>query len=94
MSSSSGGHHRCFGRRHSLRAANAAAAAAEPGVLSSHAADDAGDRDKFTGTYAHRVSNGVGHNVPQDAPQAFAQAMSDLDAFCRGWALDVSVATE
>jgi pimeloyl-ACP methyl ester carboxylesterase len=32
--------------------------------------------DKFTGTYAHRViSGGVGHNLPQEAPQAFAQAV-------------------
>lgn len=34
---------------------------------------------KFTGTYAHRViTGGVGHNLPQEAPQAFAQAILDL----------------
>jgi len=34
---------------------------------------------KFSGRYAHRtVSGGVGHNVPQEAPQAFAQAIIDV----------------
>ena len=33
---------------------------------------------KFSGKYAHRtVSGGVGHNLPQEAPQAFAQAIID-----------------
>ncbi|HTT58057.1 MAG TPA: hypothetical protein VMF63_13155, partial [Opitutaceae bacterium] len=37
---------------------------------------------KFTGTYEHRsVSGGVGHNLPQEAPQAFAQAIADIDGF-------------
>ena len=37
---------------------------------------------KFTGKYAHRViKGGVGHNLPQEAPQAFAQAVIDVDAF-------------
>ncbi len=37
---------------------------------------------KFTGRYAHRViTGGVGHNLPQEAPQAFAQAIVDVDAF-------------
>jgi len=32
--------------------------------------------NKFTGRYAHRlVSGGVGHNLPQEAPQAFADAV-------------------
>jgi pimeloyl-ACP methyl ester carboxylesterase len=35
---------------------------------------------KFTGTYEHRViGGGVGHNLPQEAPQAFAQAVIDVD---------------
>jgi pimeloyl-ACP methyl ester carboxylesterase len=35
---------------------------------------------KFTGTYEHRlVSGGIGHNLPQEAPQAFAQAIIDAD---------------
>ena len=33
---------------------------------------------KFTGKYAHRtISGGVGHNLPQEAPQAFTQAIAD-----------------
>jgi pimeloyl-ACP methyl ester carboxylesterase len=35
---------------------------------------------KFTGRYAHRlIEGGVGHNLPQEAPQAFAQAVLDVD---------------
>jgi pimeloyl-ACP methyl ester carboxylesterase len=31
---------------------------------------------KFTGKYAHRtIKGGVGHNLPQEAPQAFAEAI-------------------
>jgi pimeloyl-ACP methyl ester carboxylesterase len=34
---------------------------------------------KFTGRYAHRtVTGGIGHNLPQEAPQAFAQAVIDV----------------
>jgi pimeloyl-ACP methyl ester carboxylesterase len=34
---------------------------------------------KFTGKYAHRTINGgIGHNLPQEAPQAFAQAIVDV----------------
>ncbi len=32
----------------------------------------------FTGRYAHRILKGVGHNVPQEAPHAFAQAVIDV----------------
>jgi pimeloyl-ACP methyl ester carboxylesterase len=35
-------------------------------------------RDKFSGTYAHRVLDGIGHNVPQEAPHSFAQAIIDV----------------
>jgi pimeloyl-ACP methyl ester carboxylesterase len=35
----------------------------------------------FSGTYAHRtITGGVGHNLPQEAPQAFAQAVIDVAA--------------
>ena len=35
---------------------------------------------KFSGKYAHRdIAGGVGHNLPQEAPQAFAQAVIDAD---------------
>ena len=37
---------------------------------------------KFAGKYAHRtITGGVGHNLPQEAPQAFAQAVIDVDKF-------------
>jgi len=37
---------------------------------------------KFAGRYAHRlITGGVGHNLPQEAPQAFAQAIVDVDAY-------------
>ena len=37
---------------------------------------------KFSGKYEHRtVSGGIGHNLPQEAPQAFAQAVMDVDRF-------------
>ena len=37
---------------------------------------------KFTGRYAHRVvTGGIGHNLPQEAPKAFAQAVLDVDRF-------------
>ena len=35
---------------------------------------------KFSGKYAHRVvTGGIGHNLPQEAPKAFAQAIFDVD---------------
>ncbi len=37
-------------------------------------------RDKFTGKYAHETLQ-VGHNVPQEAPQAFAGAVIEVDHF-------------
>jgi pimeloyl-ACP methyl ester carboxylesterase len=34
---------------------------------------------KFTGKYEHRtITGGIGHNLPQEAPQAFAQAVVDI----------------
>jgi pimeloyl-ACP methyl ester carboxylesterase len=37
---------------------------------------------KFPGKYEHRTINGgVGHNLPQEAPQAFAKAVIDVDRF-------------
>ncbi len=38
---------------------------------------------RFTGRHEHRrVDGGIGHDLPQEAPQAFAQAVLDVD----GWA--------
>jgi pimeloyl-ACP methyl ester carboxylesterase len=37
---------------------------------------------KFLGKYAHRiVKGGVGHNLPQEAPQAFAEAVVEVDGY-------------
>jgi len=34
--------------------------------------------NKFSGVYEHRtITGGIGHNLPQEAPQAFAQAVID-----------------
>jgi pimeloyl-ACP methyl ester carboxylesterase len=44
--------------------------------------DPAGYATKFTGKYAHRtVTGGVGHNLPQEAPQPFAEAIIEVDGF-------------
>jgi len=35
--------------------------------------------EKFSGTYSHRtIEGGVGHNLPQEAPEAFAAAVLDV----------------
>jgi pimeloyl-ACP methyl ester carboxylesterase len=37
---------------------------------------------KFSGKYAHRViTGGIGHNLPQEAPQAFADAVLEVDGY-------------
>jgi pimeloyl-ACP methyl ester carboxylesterase len=39
-------------------------------------------RNKFSGKYDYRlITGGVGHNLPQEAPKDFAQAIIDVDAF-------------
>jgi pimeloyl-ACP methyl ester carboxylesterase len=36
--------------------------------------------DKFAGEYSHRtIEGGIGHNLPQEAPEAFAEAIVDVD---------------
>ena len=48
-------------------------------------ADAAAYRAKFTGPYAHRVvSGGIGHDLPQEAPEAFATAIVDVDGLSSG----------
>jgi hypothetical protein len=38
-------------------------------------------RGKFVGLYEHRtVAGGIGHNLPQEAPRAFARAVLDVAA--------------
>ena len=41
-------------------------------------ADAAQHGHRFTAARSHRVLPGVGHNVPQEAPQAFADAVLEL----------------
>ena len=37
---------------------------------------------KFSGTYTHRlITGGIGHNLPQEAPQVFAQAVVDVNEY-------------
>jgi pimeloyl-ACP methyl ester carboxylesterase len=37
---------------------------------------------KFSGKYSHRIiTGGVGHNLPQEAPQAFAEAVVEVDGY-------------
>jgi pimeloyl-ACP methyl ester carboxylesterase len=39
-------------------------------------------RDKFAGKYDYRlITGGIGHNLPQEAPEAFAQAVIDVDSW-------------
>ncbi|MHA6645390.1 alpha/beta fold hydrolase [Mesorhizobium sp. A623] len=46
-----------------------------------HPAPDAYAK-KFSGKYEHRlITGGIGHNLPQEAPQDFAQAVIDVDRF-------------
>jgi pimeloyl-ACP methyl ester carboxylesterase len=41
--------------------------------------DPAAYASKFTGRYTHRnIGGGIGHNLPQEAPAAFAQAIIDV----------------
>ena len=43
--------------------------------------DPAAYAKKFSGPYEHRhITGGIGHNLPQEAPQAFAQAVVDIAA--------------
>jgi len=38
-------------------------------------------RNKFSGRYEHRtITGGIGHNLPQEAPEAFARAIIDVAA--------------
>jgi pimeloyl-ACP methyl ester carboxylesterase len=44
--------------------------------------DPASYRNKFSGKYTHRtITGGIGHNLPQEAPQAFAEAVVEVDSY-------------
>jgi len=37
---------------------------------------------KFSSRYSHRtITGGIGHNLPQEAPEAFAEAVIEVDAY-------------
>ena len=45
-------------------------------------APSAAYRNRFSGKYDYRlIKGGIGHNLPQEAPQAFAQAVVDVDSY-------------
>jgi pimeloyl-ACP methyl ester carboxylesterase len=45
------------------------------------ATDGASYAAKFTGRRTHRIIKGVGHNLPQEAPRAFAEAIVEVDGY-------------
>ena len=47
-----------------------------------HYPDPSAFAKKFSGKHAHRtITGGVGHNLPQEAPEAFAKAVVEVDGF-------------
>jgi len=47
-------------------------------------ADPASYRNKFSGKYTHRtITGGIGHNLPQEAPKAFADAVIEADSYTK-----------
>jgi len=47
------------------------------------AKDGSAYRSLYTGPYEHRVLDGIGHNVPQEAPQQFAAAVTDVSRMAK-----------
>lgn len=47
------------------------------------ATDGTGYAKKFSGKRNHRIIKGTGHNLPQEAPQAFADAVIEADSYSR-----------
>ncbi|MGF7041396.1 alpha/beta fold hydrolase [Mucilaginibacter lappiensis] len=44
--------------------------------------DPASYHNKFSGKYIHRnINGGIGHNLPQEAPKAFAEAVIEVDSY-------------
>lgn len=39
--------------------------------------------NQFTGKYSHKILKGIGHNVPQEDPQSFANAIIEVDGYSR-----------
>jgi pimeloyl-ACP methyl ester carboxylesterase len=40
------------------------------------------DLKRFTGRHENRVVPNAGHNLPQEAPEAFVRAILDINAWC------------
>ncbi len=38
---------------------------------------------KFSGKRTHQIIKGIGHNLPQEAPQAFADAIMEVDGYLK-----------
>ncbi|MCW3127952.1 MAG: alpha/beta hydrolase fold [Bacteroidetes bacterium] len=47
------------------------------------AADGKAYTGLFAGKYSHQVLKDIGHNVPQEAPQVFAQAIFEVDSYSK-----------
>jgi len=45
------------------------------------ASDGSAYAKKFTAKYAHRIVKGAGHNLPQEAPKAFADAVIEVASY-------------
>jgi len=45
------------------------------------ASDGSAFAKMFTGKHVHRIIKGAGHNLPQEAPQAFASAIMEADSY-------------
>ncbi len=45
------------------------------------ASDGTSYAGKFSGKRTHRIIVGTGHNLPQEAPQAFAKAVVEVDGY-------------
>ncbi|WP_196512041.1 alpha/beta fold hydrolase [Nostoc sp. NZL] len=45
------------------------------------ASDGTSYAKKFSGKRSHRIIKGIGHNLPQEAPQAFVKAVVEVDGY-------------
>ena len=46
--------------------------------------DNSAYAKKFSGRYTHKIiKSGIGHNLPQEAPQAFAEAVIEADSYSK-----------
>jgi len=39
--------------------------------------------NQFTGKYSHKILKGIGHNVPQEDPKSFADAIIEVDGYSK-----------